>query len=865
MMASDYALILSYSGIQLVERPGGSMWYALGSVPLDAADLKSDMAALRNLIAADADQDAVVRLVLPNEQIRYMQLPRDAGSVDGVRAALDGATPYALEDLEFDFEIDAAGTHVAATARETLNEAAQFARNHGFLPLCFTAIPKPESFTREVFFGLTPEAEGIVTQGRFLGPDDTPITVSDQPRPVFDPRPDVAPEAVAHEEETSGTAPDDESVPAPGPAIETGPVPPQASSPLFASRSRTTADLKPQDKAPRPAIFARAKRIGGRDEPSLVAKPAAAAVLPPPPESAKAQRPKQVTPPALKPDPKDPIFADFAAPDTTAQPDKGQLDKDQPDQGKATPAAAPITAGKGAVSPGAAAFESSAAASVMPIRERGNVPETREAPWGVLGFAALVVALGLGLAYLLGAFGKADHDDVVAPAPVIETAPTAQAPVEPTTGPEPAAVAAPAAAIGTILSLEEIQRRYAATGVWQRAPGAPELGRLSETPPVTPSALAGTTRVDMPQVGPMPAQDAPLLNPPAPPPPGAVYTLDENGFIMATPEGIVTPTGAFVVLGRPEVVPPARPGTTAPQAAPAPQTPAPATDPAPAPSAGASDAAADPQSDAAQPQRAPGGTVVFQGPPPVVPPARPGTIAPPTAGALPAPAPPATSEPATVSTPSTTANEVEIIEGAPPVSPPARPGTIAPSPATDGDTRSGSVFPSDAGTTVAVLSSAPDDARPRARPQELAPPLQPVVENPFETATDQAVATSLRPTPRPSDIDRIVANARASQPTQTAEPTPVTAATIRTVRPTGTPAGTVAARATQDNALPLNRTALIGVFGSSSNRRALVRLTSGSIVRVTVGDQLDGGRVSSISNSELQYTRQGRTIRLAMP
>ena len=36
---------------------------------------------------------------------------------------------------------------------------------------------------------------------------------------------------------------------------------------------------------------------------------------------------------------------------------------------------------------------------------------------------------------------------------------------------------------------------------------------------------------------------------------------------------------------------------------------------------------------------------------------------------------------------------------------------------------------------------------------------------------------------------------------------------------------------------------MIGVFGSSSDRRALVRTSGGRFVRVKVGDRLDGGKV----------------------
>jgi hypothetical protein len=58
---------------------------------------------------------------------------------------------------------------------------------------------------------------------------------------------------------------------------------------------------------------------------------------------------------------------------------------------------------------------------------------------------------------------------------------------------------------------------------------------------------------------------------------------------------------------------------------------------------------------------------------------------------------------------------------------------------------------------------------------------------------------------------------------------------------------------------------LIGVYGRPSSRRALVRLANGRYQKVTVGDRLDGGRVSAIGESELRYRRSGRDVVLKMP
>ena len=58
---------------------------------------------------------------------------------------------------------------------------------------------------------------------------------------------------------------------------------------------------------------------------------------------------------------------------------------------------------------------------------------------------------------------------------------------------------------------------------------------------------------------------------------------------------------------------------------------------------------------------------------------------------------------------------------------------------------------------------------------------------------------------------------------------------------------------------------LIGVYGTPSNRRALVRLPSGRYKKVQVGDTIDGGRVSAIGDSELRYQKGGRNLVLKIP
>jgi type IV pilus biogenesis protein PilP len=55
------------------------------------------------------------------------------------------------------------------------------------------------------------------------------------------------------------------------------------------------------------------------------------------------------------------------------------------------------------------------------------------------------------------------------------------------------------------------------------------------------------------------------------------------------------------------------------------------------------------------------------------------------------------------------------------------------------------------------------------------------------------------------------------------------------------------------------------VFGTQNNRQALVREPGGRVVRVKVGDRLDGGRITAITASEVQYQKGNRVLAIAMP
>ena len=82
---------------------------------------------------------------------------------------------------------------------------------------------------------------------------------------------------------------------------------------------------------------------------------------------------------------------------------------------------------------------------------------------------------------------------------------------------------------------------------------------------------------------------------------------------------------------------------------------------------------------------------------------------------------------------------------------------------------------------------------------------------------------------------------------------------------TGATPASVARTATQTGALAAGETALIGLFGTSGNQNALVRLANGRVLQVKPGDRVDTGVVVAIDEDGLIVQKNGETRRIGMP
>ena len=63
----------------------------------------------------------------------------------------------------------------------------------------------------------------------------------------------------------------------------------------------------------------------------------------------------------------------------------------------------------------------------------------------------------------------------------------------------------------------------------------------------------------------------------------------------------------------------------------------------------------------------------------------------------------------------------------------------------------------------------------------------------------------------------------------------------------------------------LDRTALIGVFGTEGALQALIRLPKGDIAKVSAGDSIGGAKVEAIDTDRVILTRRGSQHVLALP
>ncbi len=809
-MKPGFALSLSFEGITLSHRATDG-WRLVGEVSLETSDLAADLRDLRAK-ALEIEPDGVTcKIIVPNDQIRYLTI--SSGSFEGetrremARAALEGATPYDVADLVFDLSPEGEQTHIAAVARETLNEAEAFAREHAFDPVSFVAVPGDTPYLGEPFFGPVTTANGEVSVER----DVSPVSIVGPAAPPTKPEKSEQPPEIPDETpENRAEAPEE-------PASNAGVG--------FASRRR-----KPESTSAAPTLPG-ASREAAPPLPDFEeeAEPA------PAPESDDAD-PLEVETAAQEDIDPEPLTVSVTAPTLDIPEAPAEIEPEQVQEGGAA-ASAFATAGRflsrrksRTPKPEAKPVAPPVATAPPPPQDFGPKDETsrmtvfgaRQAqPVGgkprhlglvlTLGLLIFLAAVAAWAAIFLedgvaGLFGKPGDETEIAgltepQAPeALITAP--EAPNSPETGEQPVTPMAP----------ETLESQSTETPSAVTAPDTPDLPdeqneALSETdnavlealrdqPEATTDQSADATdqktSVELLQVSPIKpetpaivplqdlyevsidrtdlAQDAIALPSPSsletdqppssvtsPAAAGTSFTLDERGLVQPSPEGTPNPDGVIVYLGKPPVLPP------------------------PTPTRFETQPDADTQVDLLAERR---------------PKLRPDNL-------------------------------LELNERA----------------------RFG-------GRTRAELGSVRPKLRPKTAKQQI---------EVDDTPTAQAVVVSRKPSARPRGFSSTVQKAQRKKSGPSEQVASAVVVAPRTVTPKIPSSASVARQATMDNAINLRQINLIGVYGTPSNRRALVRLPSGRYKKVKVGDNVDGGRVLAIGDSELRYKKGGRNMTLKIP
>ncbi len=790
-MKPGFTLSLSIEGIELLHDSADGR-ESLGSVAPDAPDLIDALARLRARAQAISPDGIATRVLIPNSQIRYMALESGPLDDDGrrhlARQALDGATPYAVEELVINTAMQDGIIHVAAVARETLEEARVFADEHGFNPQDYLAIPESDGYPGAVIFDLN------------AGPDPADDT------------------AVGHVGETP-----------PPPGHETEDVA------QFVSRRSHQPRFTPVEEAetdgPRITLST------ALDEAVPQEPPMSAADIAPAPEPEL----ETVSEPVIWPEPEPPTAPEPFAP--AGQDVVEEAAPDLPEDSTAEntwsdpPAAKIVTPEPVAPPPRPKTVVAPPLPMSPPEDETERMTlfgERAEQRIGgkprYLGIALTVLLLLFLVAVaawaaispsspLSGLFNAAPDESELAAEP--------DPPAAERSGLTPDQIAAmPAPEIlepdrfEVAASLPEtVEPDAQQTDAPQLDTAQLEAAGIHAVAPAAPSAPSGVDE-DVYVVSIDPAdlsQDAvalaaqPAENGDTAPDavgntaiPGLIVEFDDRGLVTPTADGTLNPDGVTVYLGKPPVVPP-----TAPQREPG------------------------DEDDTAEPPKTEEELRQEQ-----------------LAGLRPRNRP---------------QNLVELNER----------GRLA-------------------GRTVKELSGLRPKARPITEKQ--------VVEEKDETPTAQAVVASRRPDARPRNFEALVrraspsvaASSAATSGSATASAASTAAAVAkpsqntgssgassppsggrdgdnvatfapRTVKPSAPSPASVARQATLNNAINLKRVNLIGVYGTPSKRRALIRLPSGRYSKVKVGDRIDGGKVVAIGNSELRYQKGGRTLTLKMP
>ena len=705
-MKPDFALSLSFEGISLLYRQK-SGWSNVGYVDLAAENLSQHLQQLNAKAKRIAEGSLYSKIVIPNEQIRYIVVvytePQDASYLQ-VEAALTGATPYAVSDLVYDWEVHAGQLYIAAVARETLEEAEQFACQHKFNPVRFVATPAQNTLQREIDFGPCQATNSLLPTGAKFEIDETIMVIAGH---VIDPAPPVTarPQAkpAKRERKTPNTLSHD------------GPSGSHATAPRTNSATTPKTNLGPEPSAGG-SVHSNTNVTGNANTPArppiknnLTTAQLAAASSPPVLRATPLANDLELSPALL--------VTNFAAEDAPRSRLPSLI----------------LTMGAILMLSGIAAWMFALGGDGFLTTTDTAAPEASES------------------APLLSANAPAQNDSLNA-APHVDAAQPdeTQAFAAEDTEAEDDFIqmddALPFAQGPAPITEQQAKVRYAATGIWLKAPTSPDPGIALNSDDLYAASIdreiLSYDAIALPALQDNRRDISPEQQP-DPPRFGQTFQLNSQGLVIATPGGSLSQEGYLAYLGQPRKVAPNRVQSA-----------------------------------------------------PVI---------------------------------------AEVISALAKIRPRLRPVGLT-------ETQERLKLNGRTRAEMAML-------RPKLRPASV----KPAPESPEVSSAIAAVANSLAPKLRPKALEQL--KPQVAAPKQQPKPKPVSVAS----------SASVAQKATLVKALNLRKVNLIGVYGTSSSRRALIRLSNGRYKKVEVGDRIDGGKVAAIGKEQLRYTKSGRNIVLRMP
>ncbi len=177
-MKPNFALTLAEDRVAVLHRTSTG-WMEIGSVDPAAPDMADALGYLRSTALELATGELRTKLILPESQILYQEVeapgPDAASRRKQIRKALEGRTPYSVDDLVFDWSGKGTMVQVAVIARETLAEAEAFAVQFRMNPVAFAASPESDGFKGEPWFGLTEAAADLLPKGTRVERDKEPV------------------------------------------------------------------------------------------------------------------------------------------------------------------------------------------------------------------------------------------------------------------------------------------------------------------------------------------------------------------------------------------------------------------------------------------------------------------------------------------------------------------------------------------------------------------------------------------------------------------------------------------------------------------------------------------------------------------